>query len=43
MYLFFLKPGARVFMMLASTLIMISQAVCNSWILPFYDWILSEK
>lgn len=29
MYLFFLKPGSHVFMMLASTLIMIPQATYN--------------
>lgn len=43
MYLFFLKPGPHVFVMVASTLIMIPQALYNSGILPVYDYIPREK
>lgn len=43
MYLFFLKPGSHVFVVVASTLIMIPQAIYNSGILPVYDCILREK
>ena len=42
MYLFFLKPGPHVFV-IASTLIMIPQALYTSGILPIYDYILREK